>query len=80
MRCEKTRRDGIVINPNHIYVDRGISGASVVDMQMRIDGNPWRCRLMMPKRSSRNGDCGSVLPWESEVECKKGIDKGGRIV
>ena len=27
---EKAQRDGVTIDPNHIYVDRGISGASVV--------------------------------------------------
>ena len=29
---------------------------------------------------AERGCCGSVLLWESEVKCKKDIDKGGCIV
>ena len=31
-------------------------------------------------QNSRNGGGGSVLLWGSKVRCKKGIDKGGRII
>ena len=46
---EKAQRDGVAIDPDHIYVDRDLSGASVVDMQM---ADRWKS-LAMPAHDGK---------------------------
>ena len=55
--------------------------ASVVDLQT---AGRWQSPQMPAHYAkaelAERGCCGSVRLWESEVKCKKGIDKGGQFV